>query len=119
MVYKKHQNLLKRTLSFSENIIDLIVKIPKSLVNIPIIKQVVRSATSIGANYREACEAESSKDFIHKLKISLKETRETQYWLKLLQKTNPKNKTSFYELEKETIELTKIFSSIIFKFKRK
>ena len=77
----------------------------------------IKAGTSIGANYREACEAESSKDFIHKIAVSKKEARETKYLLKLLLKTNPSFQNDIITLGKEANELVKIFASIIKKFK--
>ncbi len=73
----------------------------------------------MGANYREACEAESSKDFVHKIRVVLKEARETKYWLKLLLENNPALSEEIIKLGKECVELIKIFSSIVSKFKRK
>lgn len=109
--------LLKRTFDFSENLILLLVRLPKNSVNEILIKQGIRSGTSIGANYREACEAESGKDFVHKLGISKKECRESEYWLELLIRINPKFSEDLRELLVEVNEFTKIFSSIVKKFK--
>jgi len=115
---ERNKFLLDKTLKFSENIIHLVNKLPKNTVNNIFIRQLVRSATSIGANYREACEAESSKDFVHKIKISIKEARETKYWLKLLFKANPHFSEKIVKLGKESVEFVKIFSSIVSKFKK-
>ena len=82
------KKLLARTLDFSEILIKTLVKLPKNSVNDVLMKQAIRSGTSIGANYREACEAESGKDFVHKLGISKKECRETTYWLELIGRVN-------------------------------
>lgn len=68
---------------------------------------------SIGANYCEANEAESRRDFIHKIGICKKETKETKHWLRLLAKTNPEIKENIKKLWSETKELLLIFSSII------
>ena len=114
-----NKNLLERTLKFSENIIELVNKLPRTIVNNSLLKQLIGAATSIGANYREACEAESSKDFVHKIKISKKECQETTYLLKLLLKPNPRFKKEIIKLGRESIELIKIFSSIVSKFKTK
>ncbi len=108
--------ILERTFNFSENLIKVVVKLPNNSVNEVLRKQVIRSGTSIGANYREACEAESTKDFVHKLRISKKESRETEYWLELILRVNPNSTTFFQELINESKEFTKIFSSIIKKF---
>ncbi|MCX6704676.1 MAG: four helix bundle protein [Candidatus Woesebacteria bacterium] len=101
----------------SENLILLINKLPKTSANLVIFHQTIRSGTSIGANYHEACEAESAKDFVHKIRISKKEAKETCYWLVLLLKTNPKFKKELEGLSDEVSEFIKIFSKISSKFK--
>ena len=76
-------------------------------------KQLLRSGTSIGANISEAIGGQSSKDFVHKLKISRKETNETLYWLKLLEATNYLQQEPASDLIKGCTELLKILTSII------
>ena len=76
-------------------------------------KQILRSGTSIGANINEAQSAETKPDFIHKMGISLKESRETIYWLNLLKDSGYINNKSFNSLNKDIEELLKIISSII------
>jgi four helix bundle protein len=114
---RNNKNLEDRTLAFSENILNLADRLPKNIVNKNSINQLIKSGTSIGANYREACEAESSKDFIHKIKISKKEAKESTYWLKLLLKSNKNFENEIICLGKEAVELIKIFSAISNKFK--
>ncbi len=75
----KKYDLEERTTKFAEEIIKFTKEIPNTLENIPIKTQLVKSGTSIGANYCEADEAESKKDFIHKIGICKKEARETKY----------------------------------------
>lgn len=111
------EKMLQRTLQFSLDIIKELDKVPKNQANIVITNQLLRSGTSIGANYREACEAESSKDFVHKIKILLKEAKESVYWLELLTKSNNIHKTKLEKLSKEVDEFIKIFSKILSKFK--
>jgi four helix bundle protein len=111
------KKMLGRTLDFSENLILLINKLPKTSANLIIFHQIIRSGTSVGANYREACEAESSKDFVHKISISKKEAKETFYWLELLTRTNPKFAKEIVILLNEVFEFIKIFSTICKKFK--
>lgn len=99
----------KRAFIFADNL-------PKSLSNIEIGKQLIRSAGSVGANYIEGEESLSRKDFVCRIKISKKEAKETQYWLKL---TEPREE---YIQERELLikeagELTKIFGSIVEKSK--
>ena len=76
-------------------------------------KQVLRSGTSIGANIREAKNAESKADFIHKPGISQKEADETLYWLELLQATNYISNEEFVSLNNDGIEVLKLVKSII------
>lgn len=109
--------LLSRTLIFSTNLISIINKLPNNHSNLTISHQVVRSGTSIGANYREACEAESAKDFIHKMSIAKKEAKETEYWFELLINTNTNFTKELESLKKENNEFIKIFSTICRKFK--
>ncbi len=106
-------NLETRTAKFSEEIILFVQKVPKSIINNPIISQLVRSATSIGANYCEANGASSKKDFKNKIYICKKEAKETKYWLQLIFTASPENKERCRRLWKEVQELTLIFSKII------
>ena len=78
-------NLDQRFIAFSVNIIDLAEKLPKTIAGIHLAKQLIRSATSPTLNYGEAQGAESRKDFVHKLRIVLKELRETFMGLKVIQ----------------------------------
>ena len=112
-------NLEERTAIFAENIIDLVRSIKVDVVNSRIITQLVGSGGSTGANYCEATEAESKKDFIHKIGISKKEIKETRHWLRLLAKSNPEKKDEIRKLWKEAQELLLIFSKIIITSKNK
>ena len=105
-------DLEDRTLKFAESIIELCKKVPQTPVTLPIISQLIRSATSIGANYAEANGASSKKDFKNKIFICKKEARETKYWLKLLTKAYPNLKKECDICLKEAQELTLIFSKI-------
>ena len=82
-------------------------------------KQILRSGTSIGANIREAQNAQSNTDFIHKLSISQKETDETLYWLELLKETEYISETEFNSLSDDCTELLKLLRSIIITSKNK
>ena len=82
-------------------------------------KQILRSGTSIGANVNEAISAISKKDFVFKLSISLKEARETKYWLNLLKDSNFINQETFNKSNKDCEELIKILSSIILTTKQR
>jgi four helix bundle protein len=81
---KKNYDLTKRTSSFGVEIIKFVKTIKENNINKPIINQLVRLATSIGANYMEADCAESKKDFNHKIGICKKESKETTHWLHML-----------------------------------
>ncbi len=105
-------DLEERTKLFSKDIIDLLMRIKKSIINENIIKQLIRSATSVGANYCEANGASSKKDFKNKIYICRKEIQETKYWLELLAKTNQEELGSLRELWQEAHELTLIFNKI-------
>jgi four helix bundle protein len=76
-------------------------------------KQVLRSGTSIGANVKEALQAESRTDFIHKLSLALKEASETEYWLELLQETEYLDQAAFNSIHSDCVELIKLLTSII------
>lgn len=102
-----------RTSKFSLATIKCLRGFPKNVIDTPIISQLVRSATSIGANYREANNYESKNDFIHKIALCRKESRETQYWLELLLDTHPDKDEELKILLKEADELNLIFSRII------
>lgn len=106
-------DLEERTVVFGENIIDLTRSIKIDAVNSRVITQLVGCGGSTGANYCEATEAESKKDFIHKIGISKKEIKETRHWLRLLARTNPEAKENIRKLWKEAQELLLIFSKII------
>ena len=112
-------NLEERTAKFSENIIDLLKSVKLNSINKSIVNQLVRSATSVGANYCEANGASSKKDFKNKIHICKKEIKETKYWLQLLVKTNDEKKKEIRELWKEAQELTLIFSKIIITMNKK
>lgn len=110
--FENKYNLEERTINFSKNIISLCKLTPASTINTPIISQLVRSGTSIGANYSEANGASSKKDFKSKIFICKKEARETKYWLELLAHSNENLKQKCREIWKEAQELTLIFSAI-------
>lgn len=105
-------DLAGRTSKFGENIIIFTKKVKESNINRSIINQLVRSATSIGANYMEADCAESKKDFNHKIGICKKESKETTHWLHMLAVAEPYESEKCRELWKEAHELTLIFSAI-------
>ena len=110
---KREYDLEERTARYGEAIIELVKTFPKDPINSPLISQLVRAATSIGANYMEADGAESKKDFQHKISICKKESKETKHWLRMIAKANPTRRNECDKLWKEAQELTLIFSAII------
>ena len=106
-------DLEERTAKFSENIIGFLKTIKKDIVNEPIIKQLIRSATSIGANYCEANNASSKNDFRNKIYICKKESNETKYWLRMITSANFELKEDARKLWKEAQELNLIFQKIV------
>ena len=111
--------LEERVEKFGESIIELSKKVRITLITKSIIEQLVRSGTSVGANYFEANGASSKKDFINKVFISKKEAKETQHWLRMLSKADQSVIVEARELYKETQELAMIFSTIITNTKNK
>jgi len=109
-------DLEKRTLIFTKNVINLCKRLPKNSMNSRLVGQIVGSAGSIGANYREANDCLGGKDFVLRLKIARKEAKETTYWLKLIEEANDGIHSDIEKLLKESIELTNILSTIIKKF---
>ena len=111
-------DLEERTFQFAKDVRLVVKSLPYSKANHEDVKQLIRSSGSIGANYREANEALSKKDFIMRCKISRKESKESVYWLRLIYETNElKNDNEILDLIQEAEELKKIFSSIIEKSK--
>jgi len=108
----KKYDLEERTAIFAEEIIDFVKTIKIDAVNSRIINQLVGATGAIGANYCEATEAESKKDFIHKIGICKKEIKETKHWLRLLARSNPERKEEIRKFWKEAHELLLIFSKI-------
>lgn len=98
---KKEFNLEERTAKFGESIIIFLKTISKNEITRPLISQLVRSSTSIGANYMEADGAESRKDFIHKLGICKKECKETKHWLRMISVAEINRKEECRQLWKE------------------
>jgi len=88
----KVYDLEERTARFGESIIDFAGTLPRNVVNNGLISQMVRSGTSIGANYMEADAAESKRDFRHKISICKKESKETKHWLRMIARANPEKK---------------------------
>jgi four helix bundle protein len=103
----------ERTARFGEDIIGFVRGLKRDSINTPLISQVVRSGTSVGANYMEAGAAQSGKDFDHKIGICKKEARETMHWLRMLVAADGSSRPECRALWKEAHELTMIFSAIL------
>lgn len=114
---QKIDGIRQRIKKFVLAVIYLIHKLPKEEVSRVLIGQVIRSSTSIGANYEEASEAQTNKDVIYKLSIVKKEAKETKYWLELINELYPNFEQNVKILMIENMELIRIFSSIIAKRK--
>ena len=112
-------DLEERTAKFGENIILFCKALKQDAITRPIITQLVRSSTSIGANYMEANGASSKADFRNKIYICRKETQETKHWLRMLTKCFPDKENKIKVYWKEAQELTLIFSKITSTLKRK
>jgi len=110
-------DLEERTAKFGEDIIDFVKGLKENIINKSLISQIIRSATSIGANYMEANQASSKKDFKNKIHICRKESNETKHWLRMISKANPDKNEECRKLWKEAHELTLIFSKISLKCK--
>ena len=113
----KPYNLEQRTFLFTKEVIGLVNGLPRTIPNDEIGKQVVRSAGSVGANYIEANEALSRKDFLMRVKICRKEAKESAYWLKLVQCRSDAEDARI-GLAQEATELMKIFNAIVEKSKK-
>ncbi|MEK7634820.1 MAG: four helix bundle protein [Patescibacteria group bacterium] len=106
-------DLEERTAKFGENVIEFCRSIQQDPIVKPLISQLIRSATSIGANYMEANQASSKKDFRNKIAISKKEANETKHWFRMIAKSNPENNPKCKELWKEAHEFVLIFGKIM------
>lgn len=115
----KKFDLEERTAKFGEAAIKFVKMLREGNVTKPLISQLVRSATSIGANYCEADDAESGKDFRHKIGIRKKEARETKHWLRMIAVAIPEVKDDARVLWQEAKELHLIFNAIIRSMKNK
>lgn len=109
---KQEYNLENRTAKFGEDIISFCMHIKLAVITEPLIKQLIRSTTSIGANYMEANGACSKSDFRNKIFISKKEAMESKHWLRMLSVALPDKQEQLRLFWKEAHELTLIFSKI-------
>jgi four helix bundle protein len=111
---KKQYDLEERTYQFAKDVRKFVKNLPKSIANTEDGRQVVKSSGSVGANYIEANESLSRKDFVMRIKISRKEAKETKYWLRLIDVQDKENlDSSRRELLQEADELMNIFGTIL------
>ncbi|MCX5858702.1 MAG: four helix bundle protein [Proteobacteria bacterium] len=108
----KTYDLEERTAEFGEDVILFLKSLDNNEINKVLIGQLCRSATSIGANYMEADAAGSKKDFIYKILLCKKESKESKHWLRMIAKANPGKIADCQKFRQEAQELTLIFSSI-------
>ena len=114
----KPYDLEERTLKFAKDVRAFVKKLPKTLANIEDSRQLVKASGSVGANYIEANESISKKDFIFRIKICRKESKESRYWLRLLDTENDADLDLEREdLVRESTKLMKIFGAILQKSK--
>lgn len=106
-------DLRERTAKFGEGIINFAKKIPESSINRPLISQLVRAGTSVGANYCEADDASTKRDFFYKLGTCRKESKESKHWLQMIMTAVPSLKNEAAALSNEAQELNLIFSAVI------
>ena len=116
---KDVQNLRDRTRQFAHRIIRLYMALPKSDPAHVLGRQILRSGTSVGAHYREACRAKSNADFVCKMEGALQELDETAYWLELLADTNIVKPEKLKPLMQEADELTAIMVTMTKRVKQK
>lgn len=109
----KKYDLEERTEKFAKAVIALCKNLPKNTINIELVSHVVRAAGSVGANYIEANESLSKKDFANRIKISRKEAKESRYWLRLIASVNPEFEKEINPLVQESTELMNIFGAIL------
>lgn len=109
----KQNTIYDKSLAFAVRIVKLYAYMVEERKEFVLSKQLLRSGTAIGALVKEAKQAESKKDFIHKLNIALKEASETEYLLLLLKETNYLTHKAFTSLNKDCVELLKLLTTII------
>lgn len=108
-----YRALEERTTEFAKRVIRLCKELPNNTINRRLIDQIVRSAGSVGANYREANEALGKKDLAHRLRIARKECKETEHWLMLIEEANENIGKRMEGLFGECGEIRSILSAII------
>jgi len=116
---RKYQELENRTTQFGKNVVRFSYTLKKDYLIKPVLLQIIRSSSSIGANYREMNESRTIKEKIHILSIIKREINETLHWLSILEEANNVNPEILVVLKNECKELKNIFVTILFTLKRK
>ena len=109
----KGENIRERTFRFGVRIVKVVNRLPRTTAGFALGNQVIRSGTSIGANVEEADAAESKQDFVHKMKIALKEAQETRFWLRTIIESEMLADEETKALFRESDELVRIIHTII------
>src|SRR6266436_3826961 len=104
-------DLEERTAKFGEAIIEFAKKVPVTLITTPLISQLVKSGTSVGSNYCEADDAGSKKEFMYRISVCKRESRETKHWLRMIVKAEPSLRDDAIPVWQEAKELNLIFSA--------
>jgi len=112
-IKQRPYDLEERTLQFAKRVIQFVRGLPKNITNIEYAKQLARSAGSVGANYIEANECLSRKDFVMRIKIAKKEAKESRYWLQLVDVNSSEGEQERVVLIEEATQLMKIFGAVI------
>ncbi len=111
-VRRKREEMVRRTKQFALAVIRLYSSLPKTTVSQVLGRQVMRSGTSVGAHYREACRAKSRADFVSKIEGALQELDETTYWLDLMREIYAERSEQLQHLATEANELISIFVTV-------
>ena len=118
-MHAEAERLAERFLDFAAKVVEVVDDLPNTMIGHHLGNQLLRSGTSSAANYEEACAGESRADFIHKLKISLKELRETRFWLRLMLRTRLHMAKGLDSLAREANELCNIVARSVITAKAK
>ena len=118
MVREKRE-IYSRIYSFVLEVLNFVKNVPRTTENLVLIRQLVRSASSIGANAEEADASETKKEFIYRFTVSKKEAKETLYWIRLLSDHNPKLEKQAVVLLEENEQLIAIISKIVINTKKR
>lgn len=108
----KKYDLEDRTLKFAKDCIDLCRLFIRDTINIELVSQLIKASSSVGANYREANDSITKKDFYHRIGICRREAKESKYWLELLRHSNLRFSDKIEPLIDEALQLARIFASI-------